>query len=77
MHALDAQREDEQTLEVKMNRNKANTRLRQDANKIFKAVGPQRPISDYQKATQSFHENRERLKAERLAREAAVKDLAK
>lgn len=60
-----------------MIKNEANTRRRREANKAFKAIGPEKPMTDYAKAAQSFQANRERLKAERLAREAAVKDLAK
>jgi hypothetical protein len=43
--------------------------LRQ-ANKLFKQVDTTKELSDYEKTQQSFQENRERLKAERLAREA-------
>jgi hypothetical protein len=43
--------------------------LRQ-ANKLFKQANTTKELSDYEKAQQSFQENRERLKAERLAREA-------
>lgn len=59
-----------------MIRNEVNTR-RREANKAFKAIDPEKPMTDYAKAAQSFHANRERLKAERLAREAAVKNSAK
>ncbi|MEY9178993.1 hypothetical protein ABIG06_000699 [Bradyrhizobium sp. USDA 326] len=41
--------------------NEANSHFKQPATK---------PATDYEKAEQAFHENRERLKAERLAREA-------
>jgi len=60
-----------------MIRNESNTRRRREANNAFKTTGKEKPITDYAKAARSFHENRERLKAERLAREAAVKDSAK
>jgi hypothetical protein len=43
--------------------------LRQ-ANKLFKQANRTKELSDYEKLQQSFQENRERLKAERLAREA-------
>jgi hypothetical protein len=55
-------------MEVEMMRDHAATRAL--ANKAFKKVEPQKTMTDYAKAQQSFHENRERLKAERLAREA-------
>ena len=42
------------------------------ANKAFKAAQPE--LSEYEKAQQAAHDNRERLKAERLAREAATGD---
>jgi hypothetical protein len=41
-----------------------------EANKAFKVREPQTPTTDYAKAQQTFQENRERLKAQRLAREA-------
>jgi hypothetical protein len=47
--------------------------LRQ-ANKLFKPVDTTKPPNDYEKAQQSLQENRERLKAERLAREAKPKN---
>ena len=56
-----------------MTRNEANARHRREADNAFKAVSKAKPMTDYAKAEQSFHENRERLKAERLAREAAAK----
>jgi len=43
-----------------------------EANKAFKPAEPTR--SDYEKAQNAFDQNRERLKAERLSREAAVRD---
>ncbi|MBX4309159.1 hypothetical protein K4G96_26490 [Mycobacterium tuberculosis] len=39
------------------------------ANNYFKQV-PEKVVTDYEKAQQAFHANRERLKAERLARDA-------
>lgn len=39
------------------------------ANNLFRQ-GPEKVVSDYEKAQRAFHANRERLKAERLAREA-------
>jgi len=40
------------------------------ANKLFKQADKTKELNDYEKGQQSFQENRERLKAERLAREA-------
>jgi hypothetical protein len=49
----------------------AGTRASREADKAFKKVEPPAAaMTDYAKAQQSFHENRERLKAQRLAREA-------
>ena len=47
----------------------ATTRALTEANKAFKKGESKKAMTDYAKAQQSFHENRERLKAERLARE--------
>jgi hypothetical protein len=55
-----------------MIRNETNARRRREADNAFKAISNAKPMTDYAKAEQSFHENRERLKAERLAREAAA-----
>ena len=41
-----------------------------EARKTFKP--PQPEMTEYAKMQQAFHENRERLKSERLAREAAA-----
>jgi hypothetical protein len=41
------------------------------ANKAFKPV--QQELTDYEKTQKALQDNRERLKAERLAREAAEK----
>jgi hypothetical protein len=60
-----------------MIRNEANARHLREANSAFKATGKDKPMTDYAKAQQSLHENRERLKAERLAREARAKDRPK
>ncbi|WP_315786769.1 MULTISPECIES: hypothetical protein [unclassified Bradyrhizobium] len=43
-----------------------------EAHKAFKPAAVQR--NDYEKAQSAFDQNRERLKAERLAREAAVRE---
>lgn len=52
-----------------MTRDDATTRALREANKAFKKREPKKTMTDYAKAQQSFHQNRERLKAERLARE--------
>ncbi|MGY3448766.1 hypothetical protein [Bradyrhizobium sp. USDA 4353] len=43
-----------------------------EAHKAFKPAPA--PVSDYEKAQSAFNQNRERLRAERLAREAAGTD---
>ncbi|WP_245508790.1 hypothetical protein [Bradyrhizobium zhanjiangense] len=48
----------------------ARDRAIREANQAFKAPEPQTPTTDYAKAQRSLQENRERLKAQRLAREA-------
>lgn len=52
----------------------ARDRAIREANKMFRAREPQTATTDYAKAQQSFQENRERLKAQRLAREARAKE---
>lgn len=58
-------------IEVKTMKDHPASRALREANRAFKPVEPKKPMTDYAKAQQSLHENRERLKAERLAREAA------
>jgi hypothetical protein len=41
------------------------------AHKVFREIEREAALTDYAKAEKALHENRERLKAERLAREAA------
>jgi hypothetical protein len=50
-------------------RDDETTRAQREANKAFKKREPKKTMTDYAKAQQTFLENRERLKAERLARE--------
>jgi hypothetical protein len=60
-----------------MIRNDATARHLRKANDAFKAVNNDKPMTDYAKAQQAVHDNRERLKAERLARETGSKDASK
>jgi len=46
------------------------SRAELEAHKAFKSAQPK--ATEHEKAQKAFHENRERLKAERLAREAAT-----
>jgi hypothetical protein len=48
---------------------KVITPAEREARKAFKEVDPAKAMSDHGRAQKAFHENRERLKALRLARE--------
>jgi hypothetical protein len=50
---------------------KVTTPAEREARKAFREVEAVKTMTDHEKAQNAFHENRERLKAERLAREAA------
>lgn len=54
-----------------MMRDQPASRAMRDANRAFKPVETKKEMTDYAKTQQSLHDNRERLKAERLAREAS------
>ncbi|WGS18523.1 MULTISPECIES: hypothetical protein [unclassified Bradyrhizobium] len=56
---------------------RATTTAEREAQKVFKAVGAKEAMTDYAKAQKAFHDNRERLKAERLAREAEAANRTK
>jgi hypothetical protein len=43
-----------------------------EAESLFKQAKPEATMTDYQREQQALHANRERLKAERLAREARI-----
>ncbi|WP_076860677.1 hypothetical protein [Bradyrhizobium mercantei] len=49
---------------------RTTTAAEREAHKIFKAVKAKEATTDYAKEQKALHDNRERLKAERLAREA-------
>lgn len=64
--------------EIQMIRNhtferRVTTRAEREARKAFREVIPGNAMTDYAKAQKSLHDNRERLKAERLAREAEAR----
>jgi hypothetical protein len=44
-----------------------------EARKVFKRVEAEKALTAHERAQKAFHENRERLKALRLAREAGLK----
>ena len=50
---------------------KVSTPAEREARKAFRKIEADIAMTDHQKAQKAFHENRERLKAERLSREAA------
>ena len=56
----------------KVERN-VTTAAEREARKAFRKVEAKVAMSDHQKAQKAFHENRARLKALRLAREAELK----
>jgi hypothetical protein len=47
------------------------TKAQRDAQKAFRQLDAKRAMTEYEIAQKAFSANRERLKAERLAREAA------
>ena len=49
------------------------TPAERDAREVFREVMTGNAMTDYEKAQKSFHDNRKRLKAERLAREAEAR----
>ena len=53
------------------------TKAEREARKVFRQVDAEKAMTDHEIAQKSFHANRERLKAERLAREAAETPVAK
>ena len=48
------------------------TQAEREARKVFAAQKAEKALSDYEAMQRAFDANRERLKAERLAREAAA-----
>lgn len=59
-----------------MARNRAferpETMAEREASKVFQSIDQKKGMTEYALAQKAFHDNRERLKAERLAREAVV-----
>ena len=51
---------------------RATTSAEREARKVFRQAEAKEALTDYAKAQTAFHKNRERLKAERLAREASA-----
>jgi hypothetical protein len=67
----ESQRSDEMNDHKLKRRN--TTPADEEALKVFGQVKTEKAVSEHEKAQKAFHENRERLKALRLAREAAEK----
>jgi hypothetical protein len=53
------------------------TKAERDARKAFRQVDAEKALSEHEVEQKAFSANRERLKAERLAREAAAKKKGK
>jgi hypothetical protein len=51
------------------------TRAEREAHKVFATREAGKALTEYEAAQKALHANRERLKAERLAREAASKSV--
>jgi hypothetical protein len=51
---------------------KAITRAEREARKVFREAEASKAMTEHERAQKAFYENRERLKALRLAREAVV-----
>ncbi|MHC4053367.1 hypothetical protein [Bradyrhizobium sp. 25ACV] len=60
-----------------MNNHISNRRMptaaEREARKVFRDASAKAPVSEHERDQQAFHANWERLKAERLAREAVEK----
>lgn len=54
------------------NESKKPTAAQREAQKAFREADAKVAMSEYERNQKAFHANRERLKAERLAREAAA-----
>ena len=56
---------------------KPPTKLQREANKAFRQHDAEKAMTEHEIAQMAFSDNREQLKAERLAREAAAPSLSK
>jgi hypothetical protein len=65
LYLIGEEMSDDRTIERKV-----ITPAEREARKVFAAGEAKKAISEHEKAQKALHENRERLKAERLAREA-------
>lgn len=67
--------DDQHTGDLEMFERKPASRAELEARKAFKPAQPE--TTEYARTQKAFHENRNRLKSERLAREAAAADSAR
>ena len=70
--AIENRRRSDEMNDQKLKR-RVTTSAEREALKVFGPVKTEKAVSEHEKAQKAFHENRERLKALRLAREAAEK----
>jgi hypothetical protein len=61
---------------TKFEPSKPITKVERDARKAFRQVDAKKAMTDHEIVQKAFHANREQLKAERLAREAAGPQVA-
>jgi hypothetical protein len=52
------------------------TKAEREARKVFRQVDAEKAMTEHETTQKAFHANRERLKSERLAREAAEMPIA-
>jgi len=57
--------------EMSASEQKVLTFAEREARKLFRQAEAEKAMTEYEKAEMAFHKNRKRMKAERLAREAA------
>ena len=62
---------------TKFEPSKPITKVERDAHKAFRQVDAKKAMTEHEIVQKAFHANRERLKAERLAREAGTQVAAK
>ena len=62
---------------MKSDKPETRTAAQREADKAFKQPTPGKKLSEAEEASKSFDDNRERLKAERLARESGTRESGK
>jgi hypothetical protein len=61
----------EKQMSNRMSERRTPSTAEREARKVFRDAGAKVALSEHERAQRAFHANRERLKAERLARQAA------